>query len=113
LRSEIERVLASLLASSERTKEVTLDAIGDAIGVMAISSDEVDALMTALETRGRRVLGPEGGGGEARLREVLTAARALAGELGRTPNVLEIARRSGLAIADVRAALSLARVMQR
>lgn len=83
LRPPIARVLAELLAASEADKEVSLDRIGEAIGAMAITPDEIDGLMKALEAEGRRITSPEGGGGEERLRQVLVSARALGPELGR------------------------------
>lgn len=113
LRPELEDVVEVLLAASERSREVSLDAIGDAIGARAVSPDDVDAIMRALEAKDRRVVGPEGGGGEARLARVIDAARALKGELGRAATASEIAVRSGLSLDEVRHALALARVMQR
>jgi len=113
LRREIAAVLEALLQASEDGGEITLDAIGDAIGVRAITPEEIDALMTALEAKGRRIAGPEGGGGEERLRAVVTAARALGPELGRKPTLAEIAARSGLSPLEVRHALALLQVMQR
>jgi hypothetical protein len=92
---------------------LTLDALGDAIGSLAITPDEIDALMAALEAQGRRLLGPEGGGGEQRLGRVIAAARALTSETGRRPGVAEVAERSGLTPEQVRHALALLRVMQR
>ena len=116
LRAELEAVVAALLASSERSREVTLDAIGDAIGMRAVSHEEVDAILSALESRGRRVVAGEnetGGGGEDRLRTVVVTARALGAELGRRATIVEIAAKSGLSVGEVRQALFLARVIQR
>ncbi len=109
LRAELAAIVGRLAASGE----VTLDALGEAIGAMLISSEEIDLMISTLEARGVRVVGPEGGGGEAHLRVVVTTARALVAELGRRPTSAEIAARSGLALDDVRHALALARVMQR
>jgi hypothetical protein len=69
--------------------------------------------MTALESKGRRVVGPEGGGGEERLKKVVEAARTLGPELGRKPTLAEIAACAGLSPLEVRHALALLRVMQR
>lgn len=113
MKPELEEVLRQLLDTSKDTGEVSLDALGEALGTHAISTDDVDAIMQALEHEGRRVIGPEGGGGEDRLRIVVTTARALVAELGRKPTTSEIAARSGLSIEDVRQALALAKVMQR
>jgi hypothetical protein len=113
LRPDLQLIVDALLAGSESSREISLDAIGDAIGPKAVSAEDVDAIMTALESRGRHVVGPSPGNGEERLGKVIEAARALGSELGRRPNVIEIAARSGLTIEEVRHALGLARVMQR
>jgi hypothetical protein len=113
MKPEVEAALKALLDASADTGEVTLDEMGEALGTHAISTDDVDAIMQALEKAGRRVMGPEGGGGEDRLRVVVTTARALVAELGRKPSVNEIAQRSGLTVDEVRQALALSQVMQR
>lgn len=113
LRAEVRLIVEDLLAASEASNEIALDAIGEAIGIRAITPEEIDAIMTALEAGGRRIIGPTGGEGEAHLRAVVAAARALAPELGRRPTVAEIAERSGLTPLEVRHALALVRIMQR
>jgi hypothetical protein len=113
VKPELEAVLKQLLDASDGDGEVSLDAMGEALGTHAISTDDVDEIMRALETAGRKVIGPEGGGGEDRLKIVVTTARTLVGELGRKPSVAEIASRSHLSEEDVRHALALVKVMQR
>ena len=113
MKPELQAVLDALLAESKTTSEVSLDALGEALGTHAISTDDVDEIMQALENAGRKVIGPEGGGGEDRLKVVVTTARALVAELGRKPRVEEIAQRSGLSVDEVRQALALSQVMQR
>lgn len=113
LRSELQAIVEALLAASADTREVTLDAIGNAIGVRAITPPEIDDLLAALEAGGRSITGPEGGAGENRLKAVVAAARALAPELGRSATVAEIAARAGLSVVEVRHALTLLKVMQR
>lgn len=113
MKPELQAVLDALLAESKDTSEVSLDALGEALGTHAISTDDVDEIMRALEGAGRKVIGPEGGGGEDRLKIVVTTARALVRELGRKPRIEEIAQRSGLAVDEVRQALALAQVIQR
>jgi hypothetical protein len=90
-------VAARLIAESEDSKQVTLDAIGDAIGVIA----------------GRKVVGPEGARGVGNLQRMMPAARTLATRLGRAPTLAELAAETGLAEEDVRHALALGRVMGR
>ncbi len=109
----METVLEGLLAKGARDGFVELDELGDACSLADAGPDEVDALVTELESRGVVIRGPEGGGGEGRLRVVLEAARALRAELGRTPTPAEIAERSGLDVDRVRQALALARVISR
>lgn len=113
MRAELQSIVDALLAASASSGEITLDAIGEAIGARPITSEEIDAMITALEREGRNVVGPQGGDGEARLKAVVTAARALAPELGRKPTVSEIAARAGLSASDVHHALALLKVMQR
>lgn len=106
-------VLAALLESGRASGTVSLDAVGEAIGVRAASTADIEALVDALEEGGVRVSAPEGASGEASLARVLTAARALRKELGRPPNVRELALATGLDEVAVRHALGLAKVMQR
>jgi Sigma-70 region 3 len=113
LRSELQAIVEALLAASAASKEVTLDAIGQAIGARAITPVEIDAILAALEAKGRTIAGPEGGAGEDRLKAVVAAARALASELGRPATVAEIASHAGLGVEEVRHALTLLKVMQR
>lgn len=113
LRPELAAIVEGLLARTKKGDLIELDALGEAVGTMTIGSDEIDAMLTMLEGRGRRVTTRKGGGGEAALKTVLTTARALRAELGRAPRVQEIATRAGLSEADVQHALALASIMQR
>jgi hypothetical protein len=114
MRPELRELVDALLKASEDSREVTLDALGDAIGTRAVTHDEIDAMIGALEAQGRRVVGASGAGeGEARLRAVVAAARDLRASLGRTPTAREIADKTGLDLDAVKHALALARVMQR
>ncbi len=113
LRPSLDAVVRALLAASEGGRAVTLDAIGEALGTEAVSTEEVEAVMRALEAAGRAITGPEGARGAAALRVILPAARALAQRLGRRPTLREIAAETGIAVDDVRHALALAQVMGR
>jgi hypothetical protein len=113
LRPALAPVLAQLLAASEASRRVTLDELGDAIGVIVVSTDDVDALLSALEDAGRAVVGPEGQRGVQNLQRVLPAARELAVSLGRRPTLGELMERTGLSEDDLRHALALGRVMGR
>jgi hypothetical protein len=106
-------VLKRLLAESEASRRLTLDAVGDAIGLVPVSTDDVSALLAALEKAGRDVVGPEGARGADNLKRVLPAARALGATLARRPTLAEIARETGLSEDDVRHAIALGRVMGR
>ena len=113
LRPELNQIVEQLLQSSQDSGTVSLDAIGDALGVRAVSMDDVDAMFQALEGAGRTVVGAGELHGEASLRAVVTSIRALSGSLGRRPNATEIADHAGLTLEQVRHALFLARIMQR
>ncbi|MDB4942160.1 MAG: hypothetical protein JWP97_1694 [Labilithrix sp.] len=113
LRPELQQIVDALLAASGASREVTLDAIGEAIGVRGVTSPEIDAMIAALEARGRKVSGPQGGDGEQQLAAVVRAARELTPELGRKPTAAEIAARAGLTAEQVRHALDLLTIMQR
>lgn len=113
LRPDLVAVVDGLLADRPPKSAIELDAIGEAIGARAVGSDEIDAMLTLIEKRGHRIVTRKGGRGEATLKTVLTAARALKTELGRVPTPAEIAERTELPLIDVQHALSLARIMQR
>jgi hypothetical protein len=113
MRPELQAIVDELLAASEDSREVHLDAVGEAIGARAITTPEIEAIMDALDAAGRKLVGPNGGSGEDRLKTVIATARVLGPELGRKPTVAEIAARSGLGEDEVRHALALAKVMQR
>jgi len=113
LRAELQAIVDTLLAASESSSEIHLDAVGEAIGTRAISTPEIEAIIDALEGAGRKLVGPAGGAGEDRLKTVITTARTLGPELGRKPTVAEIAGRAGLSEDEVRHALFLVKVMQR
>jgi hypothetical protein len=113
MRPELRAVVQALLARSADTRQITLDAIGEAIGTLAVSTDDVDAVMAALEAEGRAIVGPEGARGASTLQRVIPAARALAASLGRKPTLDEIAAATGIDVEDVRHALALGSVMGR
>ena len=110
LREELKSVVERLLAGGN---EVSLDAIGEAIGVRAVSVPEVDAIIQALEDAGRNVIGAGELRGEDSLRAVVSSIRSLSGSLGRKPSPAEIAEHAGISVEQVRHALFLARIMQR
>lgn len=113
LRKELVDIVDLLLEESRGSGEISLDAIGEAIGARAVSQEDIDVMLEIFEESGRRVITPRGGMGEQHLHRVLTTARALLEKLGRRPTMAEIAETSGLEIEEVRHALTLARIMQR
>jgi hypothetical protein len=113
LRSDLAGIIESLIASTKEGDAIELDALGEAIGARAISQDEINAMLDMIDARGRHIVTPDGGHGEATLKIVLDAARSLRIEHGRPPRAEEIATRAGISITRVHHALSLARVMQR
>lgn len=99
------------MARQATTERVDLNDIAEVIGTRAVSYDEVEAIIVELERRGCLV------GGEPSVKElqlmqdVVTTARALAGELGRRPTVEEIAKRLATPAFVVRRALENATSM--
>lgn len=113
LRGPLQEIVDGLLATTPRGGEIALDALGEAIGVAAVTAQDIDDVLTALERAGRTVASAPPASGAERLRVVLASARELRVELGRAPNAREVAARAGLGEDAVRHALALARVMQR
>ncbi len=113
MRDDLERVLADLLAKSAEDGAVDIDDFAEAFGALAISNDDIEAVLIRYEGAGGILAAPEGGGGAERLRTVLVAARELTRELGRRPSAAEIATKTGLSVAHVRQALALGQAMGR
>ena len=113
LRPELLEVVKQLLEASVASREISLDALGNAIGPRSVSYPEIDAMMTLLEAQGRQIAAPSGQHGAELLRRVLDALRTLGPRLGRRPNHTEIAAHAGMSTDEVRQALLLAQVMQR
>jgi hypothetical protein len=110
LRPELQTILESLLARNERV--LGLNIVADHIGVTQVSAADIDALFDALEAQGSVIGDPDAGPASAHLGTVLATARQLKAELGRAPNVAEIAQRSGLSSDAVRLALLFVKVAQ-
>ncbi len=104
----VARALAALEA-----EVLSLDHVGDAIGTLRVTPDEIDELFSWLEAQGRVIGDPVGRGSMELLAEVLTQGRELRLELGRAPQPQEIVARSGLSPAAVQRALWFARILQR
>jgi hypothetical protein len=113
LRPELGSIVDDLVAASGVSREVSLDALGDAIGTLAVSYVEIDAMIGALEAKHLRVTAGSERRGEADLRTLLQAVRAFSAEFGRRPSIAEVSERVGLSSEQVKHALVLARVMQR
>lgn len=110
MRDEIKAVFEQLIARGER--EIALDVVGDAVGAMRISQDEIEQLFARLEQAGFTIAAPTRKLKE-HLRPVLEHARRLKQQTNATPDVVAISRATGLSVAEVRAALLFASVMGR
>lgn len=110
--SDLQTIIDRLLADNTDTGQVTLDAIGEALGTRPTSADEVGAILEAIEAAGRTIVEPPHDGPRD-LARVLIAVRVLKVRLGRNPILAEIAVEAGLPLGTVRAALLLGRVMGR
>jgi hypothetical protein len=111
IRPGLEPVLRALLARP--SDAVSLDEIGEAIGTVAVSMADIEALFSALEAHGKRIAEPPAAAVSASLHVVLRAARDHVRETGETPAPADIARRAGLPLDEVRRALLFASVVQR
>jgi hypothetical protein len=109
MRPDLLALAEKLMATGRAV--LSLDEIAETLGATAIDSDEIDALFAFLEARGVTVGDSTVGLASAALPQVLTTARALRTESGRTPSVEEIARRSGLGEDAVRRALLFAKTL--
>ena len=109
LRPELRSIADGLVALG---RPLTLDEVAEAIGDLAIGSDEIDELLSELEAHTRIDSEPKLGARES-LGRVLSSARVLKAELGRAPVPDEIARHSGLSRESVRLALLYARTLSR
>ncbi len=115
LAAHLETIAETLLDAFGPGEDISLDAIGAAIGTAGISTDEIEVLFRALEVKGRTIAKelPGEGTGPKRLNAVLEAARSLRAKLGRTPTRAELGEATGLSEEEVQHALALAQVMQR
>jgi hypothetical protein len=111
LRAELLAVGRKLLEG--KPGPLTLDQIAEALGTLRVTADEIDALFSWLEARGREVGAPLARSSTELLRDVLGVARSLRQELGRTPHAREIAERASLSLDAVQRALFFARILQR
>ena len=105
VRPAVERMLEQLLARHRDTGHVHLNDLAEVIGVAAITPDEVDELITRLESEGLRVGEELDGRDVLVMREILASARRLASQLARRPTVAEIAADTGQPVHAVRRAL--------
>jgi len=110
VRDPLKAVLDALVAAHAAAPDghrpvVDLDVIADAIGSQAVSYEDVDALVDALEAAGLRVGELPSEIDVAFVRELVGVARALQREGGRPPSLGALAARVGRHPVVVRAAL--------
>lgn len=108
--SWVPRVLKELLAGGPRA--VTLDEIGDAIGLELASPQQIELLFDRLEAAGATVVQPPPGSLFPQLRRVLDAARQLR-STGQMTEITAIAHLTGLSAREVRVALLYGEVLGR
>jgi hypothetical protein len=105
MRAAVQAILQELFARHPEGAHVHLNDLAEVIGTRAVTPDEIEALIDALEAAGRRVGEPLDGQDVEVLGEVLGSAQRLRVRLGRRPTVGEIAADSGHADHEVRRAL--------
>ena len=105
-------ILNVLLQETISAEVVSLDRVAEAIGAAAVTMQDIEAILDALEAAGRRVEA-ELKDPPAALAQVLKAVRSFSAVSGRRPTLPEIAQGSGLSVGEVRFALLYARVLVR
>jgi biotin operon repressor len=107
---DVQAVLEHLLARGETI--LSIDSIGEAIGGMAISQEEIEQLLDQLERAGKTIAMNDPKLRE-NLRPVIEQARLLKQASGANPSVSEIAAATHLSVAEVRTALLYASTLGR
>jgi len=108
-------IAARLLEGARRRgpdAQISLDEVAEAIGALAVSMPEIEAVFDTLEAAGHRVEAERKNPPEA-LAQVLATVRSFSAISGRRPTLPEIAEHSGLSVGEVRFALMYARVLVR
>jgi hypothetical protein len=105
----VEQKLRVLLADAPR--EVSLDRLGAVIGDERVDTEQVDALIVAIEAAGVPVVSEFGAGVAPLLRRVLEVARTLRAR-GEPIAPSAIARAANLSLREVRVGLLYAEVLQ-
>ena len=106
----VERVASGFEAGGARA--LSLDEIGEAIGVQLARPDQIEHLFDRLENGGFSIGSSLGADLSHTLRSVLGAARQLRTS-GKTTAVSAIAEATGLSVREVRVALLYAEVISR
>ncbi len=109
LESWLNEIEQRLLPEGPRV--LSLDEIGEAIGVDSVGSDDVEALLAHLEAAGATIVGTNDEGLAPLLKKVLLTAHRLKAE-GERPSPENIAARSGLSPRAIRVALLYADVLK-
>jgi hypothetical protein len=110
VRRAIAAILSRILESESRV--VSLDFIGETIGIEAITAAEIEELFRAIEGKGRTI-GTLTPNVREHLGLVLREARQLKSEKRETPDIAAIAKATGLSPGEVHAALLFASVLSR
>ncbi len=103
MRDGIRRALSELLDKSASDGGVSLDGVAAELFPLDATYDETEEVIRLFEESGGTLVPSIDG--EARLKEVLLAARAIRSESGARATVRAIASRTALSEEDVRAAL--------
>jgi hypothetical protein len=110
VRPEVVAILKRILETESPV--ISLDFIGEVIGIEAVSAKEIDELFEGLETAGR-IIGTLTPNLREHLGRVLREARQLKNAQQATPDVAAIAESAHLTPGEVRAALLYASVLSR
>jgi hypothetical protein len=107
LRPKLQTIFDAIMAA--HPDGLTLNTLSEELVDKPVDYAGVEELIGALEDAGVDLDGPDSPPPPEQLIQVLAAARALAAETGRRPNIAELAARTGLTLTVVRQALRLGR----
>jgi methylmalonyl-CoA mutase N-terminal domain/subunit len=108
--SRVERWFQALKARGQAS--VSIDEVGEAIGNDLATTEDIDALFSALEALGIAIRVDGSATPPVLLRAVLSCARSLK-DKGERPTAENVARTLGKSLGEVRSALLYAQVLQR
>ena len=111
-RATVSGIVERLLATTMPGQAVSLDTVGDVVGSLPVTYEQIGAIIDALEGAGRTIAQAEIDVADA-LRRVLSAAREARAAGSATPSVQQLQQATGLDRTTVLASLRFADTLKR